>query len=81
MRKGYTEAGMEFEVMTITQVAQLLQLAERTIYRLARTGELPGRKIANKWRFERAQVAAWIRGERHGEPQVSPNGHATGAMA
>jgi excisionase family DNA binding protein len=58
---------MELEILTIAQVAQLLQLGERTIYRLARTGELPGRKIGNKWRFEREQIGAWIRGERSRE--------------
>jgi excisionase family DNA binding protein len=56
---------MECEILTIKQVAQLLQLAERTIYRLARTGELPGRKIASKWRFDRAQVMAWVQDTRH----------------
>jgi excisionase family DNA binding protein len=68
---------MEVEIMTIKQVAQLLQLPERTIYRLAQTGELPGRKIAHKWRFERALVAAWIRGERLEEPQACRHGQGT----
>jgi excisionase family DNA binding protein len=56
-------ANVEQEILTIRQVAQLLKLAERTIYRLVRRGELPGRKIANKWRFDQAQVTAWVRGE------------------
>ena len=42
---------MEDQVLTAAQVAALLQMDERTIYKLAKSGEIPGFKISNQWRF------------------------------
>jgi len=50
------------EVLTLEEVAAYLQLSRRSVYRLAREGRLPGRKILNRWRFPRADVEAWLRG-------------------
>jgi len=44
---------MEKEILTIEEAARLLQLSKRTLYKLGREGEIPGKKILNKWRFER----------------------------
>jgi excisionase family DNA binding protein len=60
------------EYLTVPQVAELLQLSEKTVYRLAQRGELPGFKAGGSWRFRRTDIDAWaaeqIRGKRHGEP-------------
>jgi len=48
------------EVLTLKQLAEHLQLSERTIYRLLGRGELPGFKVGGHWRFRRAVVDYWL---------------------
>lgn len=42
------------------QVADRLQLSERTVYRLLQRGDLPGRKVGGQWRFRMAEVDYWL---------------------
>jgi len=51
---------MEKEVFTIKEAAEFLQLGKRSLYKLVRGGEIPGRKILNKWRFEREALKRWL---------------------
>src|SRR5919202_6663944 len=46
----------EPDVLTVEQLAQLLQVDERTVRSLAAKGELPGRRIGRHWRFSRQAV-------------------------
>ncbi len=46
--------------MTVRDVARFLNVDEKTIYRLAQKGELPGFKVAGAWRFQRADLQQWI---------------------
>ena len=48
------------EVLTLRQLAEHLQLSERTIYRLLSRGQLPGLKIGGHWRFRRSVVDYWM---------------------
>ena len=41
------------EVMTASEVAELLHLPVSTVYYLARRGELPARRLGRTWRFLR----------------------------
>src|SRR5829696_7244675 len=50
------------EVLTLDQVAELLQLEPAAVADLAEAGELPGRRIGDDWRFSRAAVLAWLGG-------------------
>lgn len=50
--------------MTVREVATLLNVDEKTIYRLAQRGELPGFKVAGAWRFQRADIQSWIRSQK-----------------
>ena len=45
--------------MTLKEVALYLRLAEPTIARMARDGELAAQKVGNAWRFSRTVVDAW----------------------
>ena len=55
----------EGEVMTLADVADLLQSDEASVEALAETGELPARRIGTDWRFARRAVLDWLaRGER-----------------
>jgi len=51
---------MQKEILTIEEAAKFLQLSKRTLYKLVREGELPGKKILNKWRFERESLKRWV---------------------
>jgi excisionase family DNA binding protein len=55
------ETAMVRPVMTIEQLAEYLQIGKRSLYKLAREGKIPAKKILNKWRFDRHQIDAWIR--------------------
>jgi excisionase family DNA binding protein len=46
--------------MTVRDVALYLNVDEKTIYRLAQRGELPGFKVAGAWRFQGADLKRWI---------------------
>lgn len=47
-------------IMTVKEVSDYLRLAESTVYKLAREGKLPGRKVGGAWRFSRQQLEAWF---------------------
>ena len=51
---------MDNEILTLKEVAQYLKLAEKTAYRLAAEGKLPGFKVGGSWRFRRGDVETWI---------------------
>lgn len=51
---------MEDQILTLREVAAYLKLAEKTAYRLASEGKLPGFKVGGSWRFKREDLDAWI---------------------
>jgi excisionase family DNA binding protein len=53
----------ELEVLTLEQLATLLEVDVGDAREHAESGELPGRKIAEQWRFSRHAVMAWLAGE------------------
>jgi len=46
--------------MSVRDVAATLNVDEKTIYRLAQRGELPGFKVAGAWRFQVLDIQQWI---------------------
>ncbi|WP_406663894.1 methylation-associated defense system helix-turn-helix domain-containing protein MAD1 [Gallaecimonas sp. GXIMD1310] len=48
------------KILTLKEVATYLKLAEKTAYRLASEGKLPGFKVGGSWRFKREDLEAWI---------------------
>jgi excisionase family DNA binding protein len=53
--------GMVDEILTIREVAELLKINEKTAYKLAAEGKIPGFKVGGSWRFERQEIAAWMK--------------------
>ena len=49
------------EILTISEVAELLKIAEKTAYGLAQRGEIPAFKVGGQWRFSRAAIDTWIK--------------------
>jgi excisionase family DNA binding protein len=50
----------EPDVLTVEQLADFLQIDERTVRSLAAKGDLPGRKLGRHWRFSRRAVLEWL---------------------
>jgi excisionase family DNA binding protein len=48
------------QAMTVRDVADYLNVDEKTVYRLAQRGDLPGFKVAGAWRFKRSDLDSWI---------------------
>ncbi len=46
--------------MTVDDAADYLKLNRQTIMRMAARGELPGVKIARRWRFKRTDIEAML---------------------
>ena len=55
---------MQEEILNIEQAAAYLQIGTRSLYKLAKEGRVPAKKVLNKWRFEREALRRWVRGER-----------------
>lgn len=51
---------MTDEILTIQEIAEYLKLNEKTAYRLASEGKLPGFKVGGSWRFKRVDIEQWI---------------------
>ena len=51
---------MEKQILTIEEAASYLQIGKRSIYKLAKEGEIPGKKVLNKWRFEKDSLRNWV---------------------
>lgn len=54
-------ATAEREILTLSEVAEYLKVAERTIYRLVGARKLPAFKVGGSWRFARADIDKWIK--------------------
>ncbi|WP_428982671.1 helix-turn-helix domain-containing protein [Roseinatronobacter domitianus] len=48
------------DVMTVKEVASYLKIKEKTAYRLAAGGKIPGFKVGGSWRFRRGDIERWI---------------------
>ena len=48
------------EVLTTSEVAALLQIHPRTVYKLVKQGSIPGRKFGGSWRFSRNEIMSMI---------------------
>ena len=44
------------EIMTPSEVAALLKIHLKTVYKLAEKGTIPGNRIGRSWRFSRSDV-------------------------
>jgi excisionase family DNA binding protein len=44
------------EIMTPSEVAALLKIHLKTVYKLAEKGVIPGNRIGRSWRFSRSDV-------------------------
>jgi excisionase family DNA binding protein len=62
---------MTDQILTLKDVAIYLKLTDKTAYRLASEGKLPGFKVGGSWRFKREDLDAWIEVQKSNKPTVS----------
>lgn len=60
---------MSDDILTLKEVAVYLKLAEKTAYRLAAEGKLPGFKAGGSWRFKREDIENWIEAQKKKESE------------
>jgi excisionase family DNA binding protein len=48
------------EILTPREAAEYLSVHVRTIYRLAKNGDIPGRKVGGSWRFKKDALDDWL---------------------
>jgi len=53
---------MNSEVLTVQEVANYLRIDIRTVYRLAKRGDIPCIKIGRQWRFNRDDIKGLVSG-------------------
>lgn len=51
--------------LTVKDVAALLNVDEKTVYRLVQKGCIPGFKVAGAWRFIANDIAGWIADQKN----------------
>jgi len=44
------------EILTPNEVAELLKLHLKTVYKLAERGDIPGKRIGRSWRFNKQEI-------------------------
>lgn len=48
------------KIMTLSEMADYLKIAKRSLLRMAQRGDLPATKVASQWRFMRSVVDDWL---------------------
>ena len=66
--------------LTVSDVASLLNISERQVYKLAADGRIPSFKIGNSIRFDPAAFAAWLR-QKIGPASVDARGRSQARRA
>jgi excisionase family DNA binding protein len=56
--------------LTVRDVAMLLNVTEKTIYRLAQRNDLPGFKVAGAWRFLKADILNGVELQKQGRTKT-----------
>jgi len=69
------------DLLTTTQVQDLLQVDRTTIYRMVESGRLPAIRVGKQWRFSRAEIERWlVTAASLAKPGPSPTQHAALAV-
>ena len=61
------------EIITPADVAVLLKMHLKTVYKLAEKGVIPGRRVGRSWRFNRNDILELV--------SRKPNGNSNGSAA
>jgi len=65
------------DLLTTSQVQNLLQVDRTTIYRMVESGRLPAIRVGKQWRFSRPEIERWlITASSPAKPSPAPMQHA-----
>jgi excisionase family DNA binding protein len=53
-------AAMDEEILDVDGAARVLGVSARTVYNLARKGEIPAMRIGREWRFALKNLREWV---------------------
>lgn len=56
------------EILTADEMAYYLKVDVKTVYRLAKLGKIPGRKVGGSWRFRKDVLCEWLVGSKEAHP-------------
>lgn len=59
------------EALRVEDVARILDISVKQIYKMAAKGQIPSLKIANSVRFDPHDVAVWLRGQSCTNPTAA----------
>lgn len=59
----FSEICMDSDIITVRELAAYLKITEKTAYRLAAEGKIPGFKVGGAWRFRQNEIENWIQAE------------------
>ena len=59
------------EALRVEDVARILDISVKQIYKMAAKGQIPSLKIANCVRFDPHDVAVWMRGQSFANPTAA----------
>jgi excisionase family DNA binding protein len=51
---------MDEEILDVDGAARVLGVSTRTIYNLARQGNIPAMRVGREWRFARRNLIEWV---------------------
>lgn len=73
--------------LSVSDVAQLLNVSEKTVYRWLQQGKLPAYRLGQQFRFNRAELLEWATAQRvaispeaFAEPEAEPTASFTEAL-
>jgi PTS system nitrogen regulatory IIA component len=53
-------AAMDEEILDVDGAARILGVSTKTVYNLARKGEIPAMRIGREWRFALKNLREWV---------------------
>ena len=62
------------EIITALQVAEILKIHVKTVYRLSEGGVIPGNKIGGTWRFRKSNILDMVPDNRSEGSSGNPAG-------
>lgn len=60
---------MTDKILTLSAVAQLLQIAEKTVHSMAAEGVRPALDVGGQWRFKCTDIDAWFEQQKLEAPK------------
>jgi excisionase family DNA binding protein len=64
---------MASRILTVSELAEHLNVHRITIYRLLKSGTLPGFKIGRVWRFDLDEITNWMASGRSSSELIAAN--------